>query len=144
MQTCSKERNNESTHSFQNYDSRRLLMFLYQGWYLHKEKETSFLTSCMANFGLTATSLFEIWTPAWSSANTGRFNKGSFFFSWQNVTLSFFFGPVFVFLFCFYLFCFLYQTFLRVWFFYEQRFFHKQRVSTGEFCKMRDVNKICK
>ena len=49
---CSKERNNESTYSFQNYDSRRLLMFLYQGWYLHKEKETSFLTSCMADFGL--------------------------------------------------------------------------------------------
>ena len=98
---CSKERNNESTYSFQNYDSRRLLMFLFQGWYLHKEKETSFLTSCMAKFGLTATSLFEIWTPAWSSASTGRFNKGSFFFSWQNVTLSFFFGPVFVFLFCF-------------------------------------------
>ena len=32
-------------------------MFLYQGWYLHKEKETSFLTSCMAHFGLTVTSL---------------------------------------------------------------------------------------
>ena len=95
---CSKEKNNESTYSFQNYDSRRLLMFLYQGWYLHKEKETSFLTSCIADFGLTATSLFEIWTPAWSSASTGRFNKGSFFFSWQNVTLSFFFGPVFVFI----------------------------------------------
>ena len=32
-------------------------MFLYQGWYLHKEKESSFLTSCMAHFGLTVTSL---------------------------------------------------------------------------------------
>ena len=41
-------------------------MFLYQGWYLHKENKTSFLTLCMANFGMTATSLFEIWTPAWS------------------------------------------------------------------------------
>ena len=29
----------------------RLLMLLYQGWYLHKEKETSFLTLFMANFG---------------------------------------------------------------------------------------------
>ena len=38
--------------------------FLILIWYLHKEKETSFLTSCLANFGLTATSLFEIWTPA--------------------------------------------------------------------------------
>ena len=34
-------------------------MFLYQGWYLHEEKETSFLISRMANFGF-ATSLFEI------------------------------------------------------------------------------------
>ena len=33
------------------YDSRPLIMFKYQGWYLHKEKETSFLTLCKANFG---------------------------------------------------------------------------------------------
>ena len=32
-------------------------MFLYQA--LHKEKETSYLTLCMANFGLMATSLME-------------------------------------------------------------------------------------
>ena len=31
---CAEEQNNESTYSFQNYDSRRLLMFLYQSWYL--------------------------------------------------------------------------------------------------------------
>ena len=30
-------------------------MFLYQA--LHKEKETSYLTLCMTNFGLMATSL---------------------------------------------------------------------------------------
>ena len=52
-----KEQDNESTLSFQNYDSRRLLMFLYQA--LHKEKETSYLTLCMTNFGLMATSLME-------------------------------------------------------------------------------------
>ena len=34
-----EEQDNESTYSFQNYDSRRLLMFLCQGWYSHKEKE---------------------------------------------------------------------------------------------------------
>ena len=28
---CAEEQDNESTNSFQNYDSRRLLMFLYQG-----------------------------------------------------------------------------------------------------------------
>ena len=74
---CAEEQNNESTYSFQNCDSRQVLMFLYQGWYLQKEKETSFLTLCMVNFGLTATSLFKIWTPAWSSASTSRFHKGS-------------------------------------------------------------------
>ena len=63
-------------------DSWRLSMFLYKG--SHKEKKTSLLTLCMANFGLTATSLFEIWTPAWSSASTSRFHKGICFFSWQN------------------------------------------------------------
>ena len=47
-------------------------MFLYQGWYLHKEKETSFLTSCMANFGLTATSLFEIWGLSWCTGTRGN------------------------------------------------------------------------
>ena len=54
---CTKKQDDELINSFQNYDSRRLLMFLYQGWYLHKDKETSFLTSCMAHFGLTVTSL---------------------------------------------------------------------------------------
>ena len=48
---CSEEQDNEPTCSFQNYDSRRLLMFLYQGWYLHKGKETPYLTSSVANFG---------------------------------------------------------------------------------------------
>ena len=54
---CAKKQDNKLINSFQNYNLRRLLMFLYQGWYLHKEKETSFLTSCMAHFGLTVTSL---------------------------------------------------------------------------------------
>ena len=56
---------------------------------------TSFLTSFIASFGSTATSLFKIWTPAWSSTSISRFHRGIFFFSWQNDTPSFFFGPVF-------------------------------------------------
>ena len=56
-------------------------MFLYQGWNLNTEKETSFLTSCIAIFDLTAASLFEIWTLAWSSVSTSRFHKGIFSFS---------------------------------------------------------------
>ena len=47
---------------------------------MQKGKETSFLTLCMANFVLTATSLFEIWTPAWSFATASRFHEGFFSF----------------------------------------------------------------
>ena len=61
-------------------------MFLYQGSYLHKGKETLLLTLCRANFGLTATSLFEIWAPAWSF--TGTFSS--------------LFGPIFFFSFVFF------------------------------------------
>ena len=39
------------TTNRQTASKLRLLMLLYQGWYLHKEKETSFLTIFMANFG---------------------------------------------------------------------------------------------
>ena len=92
---CAEEQDNESTYSFQNYVSSWYLMFLYQGWYLHKEKDTSFLTLCMENFGLTANSLFKIWTPVRSSARTSRFHKNFFSFSWQNGTLSFFLRPFF-------------------------------------------------
>ena len=56
----------------------------------------------MANFGWTATSLFEIWTPAWSFVKSLLQRK--FFFSLQNGTLSFFFGPVFSFFFFFFFF----------------------------------------
>ena len=57
---CAKKQDNKLTNSFQNYNLRQLLMFLYQGWYSRKEKEAPFLTSCMVYFGLMVTSLFEI------------------------------------------------------------------------------------
>ena len=76
-----EEQDNESTYSFQSYDLKRLFMFLYQGWYLQKEKEISFLTACLANFSSTGTSSIEILTPAWNSASTSHFHKGIFFFS---------------------------------------------------------------
>ena len=91
-----EEQDNESTYSFQNYDSRRLLMFLCQGWYSHKEKENLVLNIMWDKFWFAGDFLFEIWT-AWSPASTCRFHKESFFLSWQNGTLSFFFGPVFFF-----------------------------------------------
>ena len=47
----------------------------------HAERKGNLvLTLCMANFVLTATSLFEIWTPAWSSATASRFHGGFFSF----------------------------------------------------------------
>ena len=76
-----EEQDNESTYSFQSYDSKRLFMFLYQGWYLHKEKEILFLTECLENFSSTGTSLIEILTPAWSSASTSHFHKAKEYFS---------------------------------------------------------------
>ena len=143
-----EEQDNDSTYSFQNYDSRQLLMFLYQGWYLHKEKETLFLTSFMANFGLTATSLFEIWTPAWSSDSTSRFHIGifilfltewySFFLLWPVLVVV---VVVVVVLFCFVFFT---KDFVPLLIFHEQRFFHEQRASSCQFCRVRDLNKIWK
>ena len=38
-----------------------------------------------------------MWLPAWSSASTSGFHKVIFIVLWQNGTLSFFFGPVFLF-----------------------------------------------
>ena len=91
-------------------------MFFYQGWYLHKERESSFLTLCMVNFGLKATSLFEIWTPAWSSANTSHFHRGSFFSFLDRLV------PFLSSLSCFFFFFFSPTTFFRFWFFHEQIF----------------------
>ena len=139
-----EEQDNDSTYSFQNYDSRQLLMFFYQGWYLHKEKETLFLTSFMANFGLTATSLFEIWTPAWSSDSTSRFHIGIFILfltEWSSLACSFFCCCCFFVLFCFVFFT---KDFVPLLIFHEQRFFHEQRASICQFCRVRDLNKIWK
>ena len=139
---CAEEQNNESTYSFQNCDSRQVLMFLYQGWYSQKEKETSFLTLCMVNFGLTATSLFKIWTPAWSSASTSRFHKGSplsfldrlvLSLFWQIGTLSFFFEHLF---FSFFLFFYLSPTtFFRFWFLISKDFSLNKKLSRVNFVK---------
>ena len=94
----------------------------------------------MANFGLTATSLFEIWTPVWSSASTSHFHKGIFLFltEWYSfpwVCFSFLF---------FFFFFFLSRTFFRFWFSHKQSSFHKQKASACEFCKVHGVNKIWK
>ena len=74
-------------------------MFLYQGWYLHKEKETSFLTSCMAHFGLTVTSLVKFRHQHEAPLVQVVFTKE--FFSLLDRVVPFLsqFGPVFYFFF---------------------------------------------
>ena len=73
----------------------------------------------MANFGLTATSLIDIWTQAWSSASTSNFHKGMFSFLDRMV------------------------PFLSSWGLLFFLFPHGLS-SAFEFCKVRDVNKIWK
>ena len=78
-------------------------MFLYQGWYLHKEKETSFLTSCMAHFGLTVTSLVKSRHQHEAPLVQVVFTKEFFFLLDRVVPFLSQFGPVFFF-FCFFFF----------------------------------------
>ena len=56
----------------------------------------------MAKFGWTATSLFEIWTPAWSSDMTCLFYKGNFSFLYRMVLFLSSLGHFFLFSFFFY------------------------------------------
>ena len=59
------------------------------------------------------------------------FTKDFFFFTRQSGTLSFFFASGFF-----------SEDFLTLLIFPRAKVFHKQRVSTREFCKVRDENKI--
>ena len=49
----------------------------------------------MTNFALTATSLLEIWTPAWRFACTSRFHKIIFLIFSTEWYSFFLFGPIF-------------------------------------------------
>ena len=109
-------------------------MFLYQA--LHKEKETSYLTLCMTNFGLMATSLMEserqLGAPPVPVAFTNEFFL--FLTEWSSFFL------------------------LRTCFFFFSFFFYFTKYSLPllifpmskdfsiseecEFCELRDVNKI--
>ena len=138
---CAEEENNESTYSFQNCDSRQVLIFLYQGWYLQKEKETSFLTICMVNFGLTATSLFKIWTPA-PPVQVAFTREVLFLFltDWYSL----FFDRLVLFLSSLSPFFFFFFTneFLPLLIFHKHRFFLKQKAFASELCKVFNVSKI--
>ena len=105
-------------------------MFLYQGWYFHGRKGNL---------------VFNI-----------RYDKfwiyGDFFgrnldakvelHQYQSLSQGIFFLTEWYYFFLLWACC--CWTFLRFLFFHEQRFFLKQKASTCEFCKVRDVNKIWK
>ena len=74
-------------------------MWMYQGRLLACVAGNLDLKFMYSKFCFDATPLFKIWTPAWSFATTSRFHWRFFFFSWQNGTLYFLLGPVFLFLF---------------------------------------------
>ena len=63
----------------------------------------------MANFGWTATSLFEIWTPAWSFVITSLFYKENFSFLHRMVLFLSSLG-LFLFFFIFFYFIFFFFT----------------------------------
>ena len=63
-----------------------------------KKRTPRFLTLCMANFGLTANSLFKIWKPARSSARTSRFHKNFFPSLDRTVLFLSSYGPFFFFI----------------------------------------------
>ena len=144
---CAEKQNNESTYSFQNCDSRQVLMFLYQGWYLQKEKETSFLTLCMVNFGLTATSLFKSGRRHGAPPLPVAFTRAVLFLfltDWYSLffdRLVLFLSSLSPFFFSFFFFFFT-NDFLPLLIFHKQRFFIKQKAFTSEFCKVFDVSKI--
>ena len=141
---CAEEENNESTYSFQNCDSRQVLMFLYHGWYLQKEKETSFLTLCMVNFGLTATSLFKSGRRHGAPPLPVAFTR-EVLFLFLTDWYSLFFDRLVLFLSSLSPFFFLFfftNDFLPLLIFHTQRFFLKQKAFTSEFCKVFDVSKI--
>ena len=112
-------------------------MFLYQGWYLHKEKETSFLTSCMAHFGLTVTSLVKSRHQHEAPLVQVVFTKEFFLYltEWYPFFLSL--GLFFIIIFFF-----TKDFLLLIDFSMSKDFFHKQRASMCEFCKVQNVNKI--
>ena len=114
-----EEQDNESTYSFQNYDSRRLLMFLCQGWYSHKEKETLLSE---ANFGL----------PAISCSKSGQRGASPVPVAFTKKVISFldrmvlFLSSLGLFFFFLFFFPFFTGDFLPLLIFHAQRFFHNR------------------
>ena len=60
---------------------QNVLSTLYQGWYLHREKETLSLTLCMENFGLRLILCSKSGHQYGAPPALSRFHRGIFFFS---------------------------------------------------------------
>ena len=132
---CAEEQDSEQTYSFQNCDPRQVFciqMFLHQGWYLHKERETSLLTLCMVNFDIQTLDASVEFRQHQSLSQRK-------FFSFLDRLVLFLSS-----LSLFYFFVFFTNDFLPLMIFHEQRFFLKKDAFTCEICKVHDVNKIWK
>ena len=87
---CAEVQDNESTYSFQNCDSRQVLMFLYQGWYLNKEKEIFFNHIMYGKFWFNSNFFIQNLDASRTPPVPVAFAKEVFLFSSEIDTLSFF------------------------------------------------------
>ena len=128
---CAEGQDNESTDSFQNYSSRRLLMFVYKAGTSIKKRDFLFNIMC---------GKFRFDGDVWRCWKPGRQHRAlpvlvavtKKFFSFLGrmvLFLSFFFGPNFFFIFFFT------KDFLPL------LIFPWARASTCEFCKVHAVKK---
>ena len=131
---CAQGQDNESTDSFQNYSSRRLLMFMYKAGTCTKKRNFFFNIMCgefrfdgdfyVGNLD-ASTELCQYWSLS-------RRNFFLFLAEWYSFFLSF-----------------LVQNFFLIFFFFTRDFlslliFPWARASTCEFCKVHAVKKIWK
>ena len=87
----------------------------------------SFLTLCMANFGMAATSLVEIWMTTWSSTSTSH----KIFYFLERMVLSLSSSGLFFFLVCF----FFTQDFLPLLIFPRAKIFPEGELPRVNFVK---------
>ena len=121
---CVDEQDNESTYSFQNYDSR-WLFFIKAGTCMKRRNLVFNIIYC--KFWFDGDFFVQNLDTSVELHQYQSLSQGNFFLfmtEWYSFVL---------FRACFFPF-FIQRTFFRFWFFHEQRFFQKQRTSTCEFC----------
>ena len=103
------------------------------------QKETSFCTSYLANFGLMMTSFFRNLDASVELCQYQPLSRRNFFL-FLTEWYSFFLWVCFFFVFFFFVFFFLPRTFFRFSFSTIKDFFQKHRTFICEFCKLCDIN----